>query len=196
MAGFGVKIEASGFESIEKETRMILNAKVGKEISNAVFADMKDALEEHIRDDVYSHAIYKPTKYLRRSDDSNMGVSLRKAVSEEEYTQQIGPYDYATMDWVAGLSYEPTGKHEHEEWSDTNGDALIGRIERKDPPYNWEPIKGPKIPERPFWQLFIEELIEGGRFAHVIERELKERGIMEPEDRVTGVTRQSEDGNY
>lgn len=194
MADIGIKIEASGFESIEKETRLILNAMVAREVSNAVYGEMKDALEQHIKDDVYRE--YSPKEYIRRSKDSNMGVSLRKAVFEKEYTQQIGPYDYTTMDWVAGLSYEPTGKHENIMWADLDGDELIRRIERKDPPYNWEPIKGPKIPERPFWQLFIEELIEGGRFARVVERELKERGIMEPGDRVTGVTRQNEDGNY
>lgn len=196
MADIGVKIEASGFETIEKETKLILNAKVSKEISNAVYADMKDALEEHIRDDVYSHAIYEPKTYLRRSEHRDMGVSLREAVSNKEYTQQIGPFDYATMDWVAGLSYEPTGEHENAEWNGVHGDALIGRIEKKEPPYQYEPKKGKEIPKRPFWQNFIEELIEGGRLERTVEAELKRLGIAEPEDHITGVIRNDADGNY
>jgi hypothetical protein len=196
MADIGVKIEASGFETIEKEAKLILNAKVGEEISNAVYADMKDALEEHIRDDVYSHAIYEPKTYLRRSEHRGMGVSLRKAVTKKEYTQQIGPFDYATMEWVAGLSYEPTGKHENLDWYGVDGDLLIGRIEKKEPPYQYEPRKGKGIPERPFWQNFIEELIEGGRLERTVEAELKRRGIAEPGDHITGVIRDDADGNY
>jgi len=194
MADIGVKIEAFGFEGIEKEVKLILNAKVGREISNAVYSELKNTLEQHIKDDVYRE--YSPKEYIRRSENPSMGISLYQAVSEEQYTHQIGPFDYSSMEWVAGISYEPTGQHENILWSDLSGDELIRRIETKRPPYNWEPRKPPLIPKRPFWHRFVKEMIEGGRFAEVIERELKERGIMEPGDRVTGVTRQSGDGNY
>ena len=194
MAEFGVKIEASGFDEIEKEARKIITAAKGRAISNAVYADMKEALEAHIRSDVYKG--YYPKMYKRRSDEPRRGISLAESVTDQRYTKQIGPFDYASMELVAGLSYEPTGEHDETwRWSDASGDALIGRIEKKDPPYNWEPKKE-KIPERPFWQLFIEEMIEGGRFARTVEAELKKLGIAEPEDHITGVTRQNEDGNY
>ena len=52
------------------------------------------------------------------------------------------------------------------------------------------------IPERPFWQNFIEELIEGGRLERTVEAELKRRGIAEPGDHITGVIRDDADGNY
>ena len=195
MAEFGVKIEASGFEEAEREARLVFSAAKARELSNAVYADMKEALEIHIRSDVYK--AYDPKQYKRRSDDPRRGISLAESVVDDRYTKQIGPFDYTIGYAVAGLSYEPTGEHtETWRWSDTSGDELIGRIERKDPPYNWEPKKGPKIPERPFWQLFVEEMIEGGRFARVVEEELKRMGIAEPTDHITGVIRDDADGNY
>lgn len=195
MADIGVKIEASGFEEIEKEVKLIFNAKASREISNAVYADMKEALEQHVKDDVY--AMYpRPKEYIRRYDDSNMGISLVKSIYTKPYGQQIGPFDYSTIEWVTGISYEPTGKHENQEWSDLDGDKLISRIEKKNPPYNWEPKTGPAIPERPFWQLFVEELIEGGRLERTVEAELKRLGIAEPGDHITGVIRDDADGNY
>lgn len=194
MADISVKVTASGFEEIEQEAKRLFTASVARELSNAVYADMKDALQEHIRDDVY--AAYTPKEYIRRSKDPSMGTSLRASVENESYTQQIGPFDYSTGEVVAGLSYEPTGEHENWKWTDLDGDKLIGRIEKKEPPYNWEPKKGPKIPERQFWQLFVEEMIEGGRFARTVESELKRMRIAEPGDHITGVIRDDADGNY
>ena len=191
MADIGVKIEASGFETIEKEAKLILNAKVSREISNTVYADMKEALEQHVKDDVYRS--YYPEKYLRRSEKPSFGTSLLKSA---ETAKQIGPFDYSTMEWVTGLDYEPTGEHENYEWYGVDGDLLIGRIEKKEPPYQYEPRNGKGIPERPFWQNFIEELIEGGRLERTVEAELKRRGIAEPGDHITGVIRDSSDGNY
>lgn len=193
-ANITMKIEATGFEDIEKEAMKILTPSKWREISNAVYADMKDALDSHIQSDVYHE--YIPKMYKRRRDDPRRGISLAESVEDERYTKQIGPFDYASMELVAGLSYEPTGQHEETwRWSDTNGDKLIGRIEKKDPPYNWEP-KGEKIPERPFWKRFVEEMIEGGRIERILETELKRLGIAESTDHITGVIRQSEDGNY
>lgn len=191
MADIGVKIEASGFEEIEKEAKLILNAKASREISNAVYADMKEALEQHVKDDVYRS--YYPEKYLRRSENPSFGTSLQKSA---ETAKQIGPFDYSTMEWVGGLDYEPTGEHENSEWYGVDGDLLIGRIEKKEPPYQYEPRKGKGIPKRPFWQLFVEELIEGGRLERTVEAELKRLGIAEPGDHITGVIRDDADGNY
>ena len=191
MADIGVKIEASGFEAIEKEAKLILNAKVGREISNAVYADMKEALEQHIKDDVYRS--YYPQEYLRRSENPSLGTSLLKSA---ETAKQIGPFDYSTMELVAGLEYEPTGEHDNSAWYGVDGDLLIGRIEKKEPPYQYEPRKGKGIPKRPFWQMFVEELIEGGRLERTVEAELKRLGIAEPSDHITGVIRDGADGNY
>lgn len=194
MADISVLVQASGFESIEKEAKMFFTARVAKELANLVYADMKDALEQHIREDVYQE-YPDPKMYKRRKDDPRRGTSLLASVEDKEYTKQIGPYDYSTGQVVAGLSYEPTGEHENWRWSDVSGDELIGRIEKKEPKYNWEPKDG-EIPKRPFWQRFVEEMIEGGRFARVVEDELKRMGIAEPTDHITGVTRENADGNY
>lgn len=195
MASIGITIEASGFESIKKEADLIFTARVARELANVVYADMKDALESHIKEDVYWEYTPKKHGYERRSEDPRRGTSLIAAVEDEDYTKQLEPYDYSVGAVVAGLSYEPTGEHENRWWSDTDGDELIGRIEKKDPKYNWEPKDG-SLKKRPFWQNFVEEMIEGGRFARVIEEELKRRKIAEPTDHIDGVTRDNSDGNY
>lgn len=192
MASIGITVSVSGLEEIEKEAQRMLTAEKCRAVSNAVYADMKEALEAHIVDDVYD--AYSPTQYLRRKDHESMGVSLLKSA---ENAQQIGPFDYSSRDyWVTGLAYEPSGEHENIEWSDVDGDKLISRIEKKDPPYRFEPRKGPKIPKRPFWQLFVEELIESGRLERSVKRELIAQGIAEPSDNITGIIRHNEDGNY
>lgn len=195
MAEISVSVQASGFEEIEKEAKRLFTVSVAKELSNAVYADMKAALEDHIREDVYREYTPKKNGYERRSDDPNRGVSLLASVEDEDYTKQLDPLDYATGNVIAGLSYEPTGEHENWRWSDTGGDELIGRIEKKEPKYNWEPRDG-SLKERPFWQNFVTEMIEGGRFARVVEEELKRMGIAEKTDHISGVTRENADGNY
>lgn len=194
MADIGISVEASGFEAIEKEAKTFFTASVARELANVVYADMKEALEQHIREDVYQE-YPDPKMYKRRKDDPRRGTSLLASVDDVNYTKQIGPFDYTTGQVVAGLSYEPTGEHENWRWSDASGDDLIGRIEKKDPKYNWEPKNG-EIPKRPFWQRFVEEMIEGGRFARVVEAELKRRGIAEMTDHITDVVRDNADGNY
>ena len=103
MADIGVKIEASGFETIEKEAKLILNAKVSREISNAVYADMKEALEQHVKDDIYRS--YYPEKYLRRSENPSFGTSLLKSA---ETAKQIGPF---ALDVTRRTTMEQTGKN-------------------------------------------------------------------------------------
>lgn len=196
MAEISVSVQASGFEEIEKEAKRLFTVSVARELSNAVYADMKAALEDHIREDVYREYTPKKNGYERRSKDPRRGVSLLASVEDEAYTKQLDPLDYTTGNVIAGLSYEPTGEHKDNwRWSDANGDELIGRIEKKDPKYNWEPRDG-SLKERPFWQNFVTEMIEGGRFARVVEEELKRMGIAEKTDHITGVTRENADGNY
>ena len=191
-AAINIEVEVEGLDSIEKEAQRILTPYECKTISEAMFADMKEALEYHIVDDVYD--AYEPKEYRRRSDKERFGVSLLK--SAEDATQLGRKHWIFDGEWGVGLGYEPNGMHENWEWADDiSSSQLIGRIENKDPAYHFNPKNG-EIPKRPFWSRFVEEMIEGGRFERVLEKELKLRKIAEPEDHITGIIRQNEDGNY
>lgn len=184
-------LRAEGFEELSREAGSLLSAAVARQVSEAVFSEMRDSLDSHVRDDVYG-APYTPKEYVRRSQHPEYGTSLRKSAQEAE---SIGPVDYETMEWAAGLRYEPTGEHEHKAWSELDGDELIGRIEKKDPAYTFESKKKP-IPKRPFWQNFVWDQIEGGEIEKTLDRVLKELGIAEAGDKIDGVIRGDEDGKY
>lgn len=180
-------------KDIEKEIGYKLYGPDMHSINIALYEDMKDALWTHIKEDVY--AGYQPTEYLRRKDHTGMGESLLDTLKNKERTQNIAEMKNGKL--IFGLSYEPTAEHENPEWIDPDmtPDQLIGRIEKKQPKYNFNPKKG-EIPDRPFWQNFVSEMIEGGRFARVLDDILKQTGIAEPGDSISGVMRDSSDGNY
>ena len=198
---FDIKVEAQGdFNQIAKEVekdlqRQLYESTVAK-VHDAVVSESREVLQRHIRDDVYG--MYQPQgelHYIRRSDKTGLGTSLLES-ADEKHAKSIFQLKSGGV-WESGIRYEPTGEHANFEWSDPDlePDRLIGRIEKKDPPYNFEPKKR-KVPKRPFWQNFVEEMIEGGQFAQTVEKILKEQGIAEPGDTITGVTRDESDGNY
>ena len=47
-----------------------------------------------------------------------------------------------------------------------DGDALINRIEKSDPDYNWNRMRRPE--NRPFFRNFVEEMIEGQRAENTL----------------------------
>lgn len=106
--------------------------------------DMEACLGEHIAEDVYD-AYPDPTVYERRKDKGGLldfDSNLKKGGSSDE----------------AKIEYEPSG--ESEQWyHPVDGDELIRRIESRNPQYEW--VKD--MPERPFFQNFVAEMIEGGR---------------------------------
>lgn len=177
-------------KEVEKELSVQIYGKTVVPVSQGVFAEMRDALEEHIKSDVYAE--WEPSKYLRRSEHTGMGTSLLESAENAQAIYKKDGYK-----WTSGLRYEPTAEHDNPEWSDPDmePDRLIGRIEKKIPPYIYEPIRG-EIPKRPFWQNFVTEMIEGGRLARTVETILKEKGIAEPGDSIRDVLREESDGNY
>ena len=199
--GYDINVEVrEGFNQISKEVEKELQKKLYggavAAVSSAVATELRDVLGFHIRHDVYD--AYEPTgliHYERRSENSGLGTSLLES-ADEDNAQSIFKLE-SNGSWTSGIRYEPTAEHENYEWSDPDlePDRLISRIEKKDPPYNFEPKKG-KIPKRPFWQEFVAEMIEGERFAKTVEEILKEKGIAEPGDSITGVVREESDGNY
>ena len=43
---------------------------------------------------------------------------------------------------------------------------MINRIEKSDPDYNWNRMRGPE--NRPFFRNFVEEMIEGQRAENIL----------------------------
>ena len=142
---------------------------VMQEIANEIGAALtsvmehsRDILKRHIDEDVYDHSIYTPKVYKRRSENEGMGVSLAEQTQEKPYTQVIAPAlgKQANGFWVQSrLWFHPSGEHKYKKWNTANDSELMGRIEKKDPEYSWGQNE---VPQRPFWQRFVDEMVDGG----------------------------------
>lgn len=96
---------------------------------------------------------YKPKAYLRRTDDSSLGIAITRDENVESTvkgTQLL-------------FEYNPTGEHEVPEWSERNGDELIEWIQTKHfygggtDEEKFE-NKNAQIPARPFWNIFVDRV--------------------------------------
>ena len=128
-----------------------------------VMNDARDTLKKHIDEDVYSEGIYYPKVYKRRSDNSEMGVSLGAQVYTEN-TKIIPPAGgnvNGKLQITTRIYFNPSGGHKYKKWHTADYNDLIGRIEKKDPAYTWGQEK---VPARPFWQKFVDEMVDGGEF--------------------------------
>lgn len=121
--------------------------------------DMRACLTEHIVDDVYD--AYDPDYYTRRLSDGGL-LDIPKNTAGS-------PPPFVSGDGVEiELQYEPDGATDGNGRAldpHLDGDELIGRIEKKDPDYDWptDRVGGKSLlPERPFFRNFVEEMI-GGR---------------------------------
>lgn len=180
-------IETSGYEALEKEVNKLLSNKTKAKITEFVNEQMRIALARHVQDDVYDGGYY-PRQYVRRDKHPEYGKSIKQSAYDAD---GIGPSDAGQ--WVAGISYEPTGQHDNIEWYTADGDELIGRIEKKSPMYTYYPKDG-FIPDRPFWQNFVSEMIEGGGIEDALNEALQDSGI-EVEGSSPAI-RTSDDGKY
>lgn len=186
-----IGVTANGFESLEKEAKEAAEksilAATGRRISARVVSEMKEVLARHVEDDVYDGGYY-PRMYERRSNNPAYGESLKESAYKAKELPSVSDGKL-----VAGIDYQPTGEHANVEWDTADGNELIGRIERKNPMYTYYPKNG-FIPDRPFWQNFVNEMIEGGGFERAVEDALRAEGIeVEASD---PVMREPEDGNY
>ena len=178
-----IRVTVSGLDSIDEDFKAFqteLAAKV-KASMDSVGTDMKNALREHIQKDVYDK--YSPKEYERRSDNPGLGRPLIDMEANVTVNNR-----------GAGLSliYSPTGEHENTAWHTADGDALIGRIENKNPPYFAKAQRA--VPRRPFWQEFVNEMTDQDQMAVYFIQAMREQGIeVEMGD---GVEREAEDGAY
>ena len=132
------RVTISGIEGLKQELNQeVLN--ISTTASNALLlvgAEMRNRLKFHIVNDWYYQ--YLPEEYIRRTDLPQYGTPLGD--------------DKNIDDVVTGLklefSYEPTGKHSVERWHARDGDELIEFIQ----------LGTLKIPPRPFWNNFVDEM--------------------------------------
>lgn len=176
-------VRVSGLESIDEDFKAF-QAELSAAVRGAmddVGERMKDALRRHIEQDVYE--AYTPEVYQRRSENLLLGTPLNN-MDANAYVWNHG----------AGLTldYLPTGEHETRKWSGADGDALVGRIEKKSPPYNWG---DEKVPARPFFQNFVDEMTAQGELGRFFVEAMRAQGIV-VEDDGAGVARESGDGEY
>ncbi len=194
MADIELTFEVTEEESLDADMRAIMNELIGASVYalEKVEEVTTETLRKHIDSDVYR--AYKPKIYERRSDDPSLGTPLNDMGKN---VTQFKPFGGKTSDTsfsvTGGISYDPTGEHQNSEWSDVNENALIGRIERKSPPYNWEPKNG-RLKPRPFWQNTVSEMTDGGEAERAIIWAFGEKGIELDMD--SGVERESSDGDY
>lgn len=157
----------------------VLN-KASAEALNDVGADMQGVLAKHIETDVYP--AYSPSVYERRG---NNGGLIAQAMEAKIYPHGPGGIS---------IEFKPDGGHPTESaWAEVHGDSLIGRIEKHSPEYHWLP-KRRKIPNRPFWQNFVRELIDDGTVEYYYAAAMRRRGIDLVED--GRVIREPNDGSY
>lgn len=116
--------------------------------------DMRACLTEHIVDDVYD--AYDPDYYTRRLSDGGL-LDIPKNTAGS-------PPPFVSGDGVEiELQYEPDGATDGDGSEidyHVDGDDLINRIEKKNPPYNWR-LANTRIPARPFFRNFVEEMLDG-----------------------------------
>lgn len=165
------------------------------EVADAVEKALNNAkphLKDRIEKDVYK--VYSPTVYKRRSDDQSLGVSLAAQAIAEPYSSVIKPGGgnvNGTLQITSRLYYNPQGNHKRKKWHTADYYDLIGRIEKKDPPYTWGQAQ---VPERPFWQNFVDEMVGGGELEKLFVDAMKSA---EPTIVADGdITEDSTDRNY
>lgn len=169
----------SPLESDVKAFKAEISAAMAKAMDD-VGADMQEALARHIETDVYP--AYSPKMYERRYDNGGLVAQARSA---KVYNHGAG----------VSLEYKPDGTHPTVSgWHKVDGDDLIGRIEKHSPEYNWLPKRGKQIPNRPFWQNFVDEMVDEAELERFFVNAMKAQGF---EIEIGGgIERESQDGQY
>ncbi len=176
--------------SLETELTALLQTTVNPALEKGlrlVGEDMRYDLAKHIQRDVYDQ--YSPVEYQRRGDS---GIKAQ-ALDAKIYSDGA----HVTLD------FKPNGSHPDEgAWAErnvrvVNGDELIGRIEKNSPAYTWPPVKE-SAKRRPFWQNFVNEMVDGNVLETYFIAEMRE--LLPPDMKLETdggtVERESGDGEY
>lgn len=188
MVDFEIKLMPDGGASaLSTELTALLKTELQAALSSTlddVGLDMREALARHLETDVYAASVYTPKVYERRMGNGGLMASAEKA--------RI----YNSGTYVA-VEFKPDGLHKNPEWSsDIAPDDLIGRIERHNPEYNWLPKKK-KLPNRPFWQNFVNEMVDEGELERSFVAAFKSHWDDKKDIVVDGeLEREPADGTY
>lgn len=151
-----IGLRISGIESIQSDYDEF-NVKV-RRASNyglkAVASELTPCLQKHIETDVYD--AYEPQDYLRRYDNPQYGRSIHSDKNMEWNLRYMGNGEQSLE-----FTYTPNGRNTHYLDSPyyTDGDSIIDVIQRSSG-YLW--TDGDNIPKRPFWNLFIQDVLRQG----------------------------------
>jgi len=187
--------EVTGQDSLDAEFRgfKALLAMSMKKALEQVNTEMQEALKRHIERDVYAASVYKPKVYKRRSEHSGMGAPLSDMKTNVGFSDTQASVEPQGVGAMTQFHFIPTGEHTVSKWHTADGNELIGRIEHKSPPYTWG---NNSVPERPFWQNFVDEMVDEGEAAEMFERAMT---LMAPtlELEADGsIIREPNDGTY
>lgn len=205
MADITINVGVSGLDSIDADVKAELN-KLHGIIDGAAFNlgnVMMESLKKHIDKDVYE--AWGPGEYPRRVDHPKLGTPLND-VSENSFPIFDAPND--VFYWRVGLDYLPTGvtsattadldpgnpRYDADNPrllvpNPANGNELVEIIEKG--LSSW-PVTPPK---RPFWQNFVDEMIDGGALGSELIMQLRAQGV-EIAGTYDEVIREAGDGDY
>ena len=149
--------KVDGVESIQSDYD-----KLNRDVSRAteygvkvLASELAPALQRHILSDVY--AAYTPEQYQRRFDHPQYGPSI---YSEKNMGWNIGNRSGGQRS--VEFTYEPNGRNTRYPTADyyADGDSLI-TVLQEDKGYLWL-NSGSIGKERPFWNKFVDEVIQRG----------------------------------
>lgn len=160
MDGITLKVTEAWQGDLEKELIALLKTEINPALEKAnesVAQAMRDALARHIAKDVYS--AYDRKMYRRRGA---AGGLLGQAESMESGAGgMISDSARAKIQYMPDGGHPDAGKWAKKRVKPVHSDDLIGRIEKHSPEYSFLPKNG-TIPNRPFWQNFVNEMVDGG----------------------------------
>lgn len=213
MAEIQLSVKVDGEKSLDEEIKDFKNYLIlrSAQALEQVQGQMTEHLENRIIEDVYNK--YTPKEYPRRYDNPQFGDPLTSLM----YMDALGPSGGITsngdISMMAGLDYNPRGEHSGTT-ADLSPDSpyydadnpsplkpnpvheneLIRRIETGKG-YDWK-VPSAVYKGRPFWQNFVNEMIEGGQLGALFLQAMKELGVGDIELAYDEVEREPNDGEY
>ena len=151
----------TGIDSFDAELSAFMNklATTTKRSVETALGEAREILKQKIITEVENDDVYEPKVYKRRSEGSGRGAPLSDMDAYSQIIEPVAVNVNGNLQVTSRLYYNPQGGHKVSKWHTADYDELIGRIEKKDPPYTWEPKNG-EIPARPFWQHFVNQMVD------------------------------------
>ena len=186
------KLNTTTEGSLESDFSALLVGEMKDKIANALKGlrdDMRGSLADHVQKDVYD-AYKDPNEYERRGLNGGLQGQALNATSHATIESMDGTH------YRIYIQFQPDGNHpDSHQWKEppVHGDDFIGRIENWNPKYPYPP-RHRRLPKRPFWKNFVEDMVDNGSadvsFATALRAQDEE--VLEDFD----VEREPGDGDY